>query len=54
MDAEYPLTGLRGGKDKLGAWVAAGYIRKLALHDQLLRYCRFDTEAMVEIVRFLS
>ncbi len=27
-------------------------VRKLELEDQLLRYCRFDTEAMVEIVRF--
>ena len=27
-------------------------IRKLELEDQLLRYCKFDTEAMVEIVRF--
>ena len=26
--------------------------RKLELEKQLLRYCRFDTEAMVEIVRF--
>ena len=26
--------------------------RKAELEDQLLRYCRFDTEAMVEIVRF--
>ena len=27
-------------------------VRKLELEDQLLRYCKFDTEAMVEIVRF--
>lgn len=26
--------------------------RKAELHEQLLRYCKFDTEAMVEIVRF--
>ena len=26
--------------------------RKVELKEQLLRYCRFDTEAMVEIVRF--
>jgi hypothetical protein len=26
--------------------------RKAELEEQLLRYCRFDTEAMVEIVRF--
>ncbi len=29
-------------------------IRKLELEEQLLRYCKFDTEAMVEIVRFFS
>jgi len=28
-------------------------VRKLELEEQLLRYCKFDTEAMVEIVRFL-
>ena len=28
--------------------------RKAELEKQLLRYCRFDTEAMVEIVRALS
>ena len=28
--------------------------RKAELEEQLLRYCRFDTEAMVEIARFLS
>ncbi len=28
--------------------------RKAELEEQLRRYCRFDTEAMVEIVRFLS
>ncbi len=28
--------------------------RKAELEEQLLRYCRFDTEAMVEIVRFFS
>jgi hypothetical protein len=28
--------------------------RKLELEEQLRRYCRFDTEAMVEIVRFFS
>jgi len=27
-------------------------LRKLELEEQLLRYCRFDTEAMVEIVRY--
>jgi hypothetical protein len=29
-------------------------VRKLELEEQLLRYCRFDTEAMVEIVQFFS
>ena len=28
--------------------------RKTELEEQLLRYCRFDTEAMVEIVKFFS
>jgi len=28
--------------------------RKAELEEQLLRYCKFDTEAMVEIVRFLT
>jgi hypothetical protein len=29
-------------------------LRKLELEEQLRRYCRFDTEAMAEIVRFFS
>jgi len=29
-------------------------VRKLELEEQLLRYCKFDTEAMVEIVRFFE
>jgi hypothetical protein len=29
-------------------------VRKAELEEQLLRYCRFDTEAMVEIVRFFT
>ncbi|MGI9201470.1 MAG: DUF2779 domain-containing protein [Woeseiaceae bacterium] len=29
-------------------------IRKLELEEQLLRYCKFDTEAMVAIVRFFT
>ena len=28
--------------------------RKVELEEQLLRYCKFDTEAMVEIVRFFT
>jgi len=27
-------------------------VRKAELEEQLLRYCKFDTEAMVEIVKF--
>jgi hypothetical protein len=30
------------------------FVRKQELEEQLLRYCRFDTEAMVEIVRALA
>ena len=30
----------------------SGPTRKAELEEQLLRYCKFDTEAMVEIVRF--
>ena len=29
-------------------------VRKAELEEQLLRYCKFDTEAMVEIVRFFT
>ena len=29
-------------------------VRKAELEEQLRRYCRFDTEAMVEIVRFFE
>jgi hypothetical protein len=28
--------------------------RRAKLEEQLLRYCRFDTEAMSEIVKFLT
>ena len=28
--------------------------RKAELEEQLLRYCKFDTEAMVEIMRFFQ
>lgn len=30
------------------------WVRKAEIEEQLLRYCRLDTEAMVEIVRFFS
>jgi hypothetical protein len=33
---------------------ATDWVRKAELEEQLLRYCRFDTEAMVEIVRFFT
>ncbi len=49
---------------KNGAMAVDGYLeaidpktspdRKAELEEQLLRYCRFDTEAMVEIARYLS
>ena len=29
-------------------------VRKMELEEQLLRYCKFDTEAMVEIVKFFT
>jgi hypothetical protein len=29
-------------------------VRKRELEEQLLRYCKFDTEAMVEIVQFFT
>jgi hypothetical protein len=53
---------LEGIKEGMGA--SDGFIeainpqtsaeRNAGLEEQLLRYCRFDTEAMVEIVRFLE
>jgi hypothetical protein len=55
-------AGLEGINEGTGA--SDGYLeainprtdpaRKLELEEQLLKYCRFDTEAMVEIVRFLG
>lgn len=33
---------------------ATDMVRKLELEEQLLRYGRFDTEAMVEIVKFFT
>ncbi len=55
-------AGLEGINEGTGA--SDGYLdainphtgreRKLELEEQLLRYCKFDTEAMVEIVRFLT
>lgn len=55
-------AGLAGIAEGMAA--ADGYIeainpettlaRKTELEEQLLLYCRFDTEAMVRIVRFLT
>ena len=53
-------AGLEGISEGTGA--SDGYLeavrpetdaaRKAELEEQLLRYCRFDTQAMVEIVRY--
>jgi len=61
MVPEMSYAGLEGINEGMGA--ADGFleaintetdmVRKLELEEQLLRYCKFDTEAMVEIVRFL-
>ena len=62
VDAAMDYSGLEGIAEGMAA--ADGYIeainpettpaRKTELEEQLLRYCRFDTEAMVRIVRFLT
>ena len=62
VDAAMDYSGLAGIAEGMAA--ADGYIeainpettpaRKTELEEQLLRYCRFDTEAMVRIVRFLT
>ena len=62
MVPEMSYAGLEGINEGMGA--SDGYLeainpdtemlRKIELGDQLLRYCRFDTEAMIEIVRFLK
>ena len=53
------LEGIREGTaasdgfiEAIQAGVSPG--RKAELDEQLRRYCRFDTEAMVEIVRFFT
>ena len=65
MVPEMSYAGLEGINEGMGA--SDGFLeaigsrpgaaptggRKAELEEQLLRYCRFDTEAMVEIVRFL-
>jgi hypothetical protein len=62
MAPDMDYANLEGVKEGTGA--SDGFIeainpetsaeRKAELEKQLLRYCRFDTEAMVEIVRFLG
>ncbi len=61
MVPEMNYSGLEGINEGMGAadgFLEAinpetGMVRKLELEEQLLRYCKFDTEAMVEIVRYL-
>ena len=59
-DMDYAkLEGIREGTAASDAFIEAiqpdvGPVRKAELDEQLRRYCRFDTEAMVEIVRFLA
>jgi hypothetical protein len=53
------LDGIKEGTGASDGFIEAispdtDMVRKLELEEQLLRYCRFDTEAMVEIVRFFS
>ena len=62
INPEMDYTKLEGIAE--GTAAADGYLeavrpdtpaeRKAELEEQLLRYCRFDTEAMVEVVRFFS
>lgn len=62
MVPEMSYSGLEGINEGTGA--SDGFleainpetdmVRKLELEEQLLRYCKFDTEAMVEIVRFFT
>ena len=62
MVPEMSYAGLEGINEGMGA--SDGFLeamnpdtdaaRKAELEEQLLRYCKFDTEAMVEIVRFFT
>ena len=62
IDPQLDYSGLEGIAEGMAA--SDGYLeainpdtsaaRKAELEEQLLRYCRFDTEAMVRIVRFLT
>jgi hypothetical protein len=52
------LEGIKEGMGASDAFVEAispdvSPERKAEIEEQLLRYCKFDTEAMVEIVNFL-
>ena len=57
-DMDYKkLEGIREGTAASNGFLEAinpqtDMVRKLELEEQLRRYCRFDTEAMVEILRF--
>ena len=59
-DMDYAqLEGIREGTAASDGFLEAinpetDRVRKLELEEQLLRYCKFDTEAMVEIVRFFT
>ena len=53
------MTGIAEGMAAADGYIEAinpetTLARKTELEEQLLRYCRFDTEAMVKIVRFLT
>ena len=53
------LEGIKEGTAASDGYIEAinpetDMLRKLELEEQLLRYCKFDTEAMVEIVRFFT
>jgi hypothetical protein len=53
------LAGIREGTAASDGFIeaidpAASPERKSELEEQLRRYCRFDTEAMVEVLRFFT
>ena len=60
LDMDYKkLEGIREGTAASNGFLEAinpetDMVRKLELEEQLRRYCRFDTEAMVEIVNFFE
>ena len=59
-DMDYAkLEGIKEGTAASDAFLeaidpATDLVRKAELEEQLLRYCKFDTAAMVEIVRFFT